>query len=227
MRMAGDDRTGRYKNTYKHLLRLYPESFRREFAEPMQQTFIDLCNERIQAGGAMFGFVLQTYTETFVGVVKERASETALSARTHKTKIILGFGGLGVLAFISTVFLFNNPPAQSIASLSSLEQARQLSKGKRDACLVDDQDARNAVREDDATIDYGESYITKFELAASGGIYDVPAGTHYDLTINAYEDGVAVGTLIYDEDYGTYNYTIKKLADAGEWEFASMVACRQ
>lgn len=55
---------------YKKLLRLYPREFREELGESMQQTFNDLCNEQ-QAEGGWFGFMLWTFVETAIGIVRE------------------------------------------------------------------------------------------------------------------------------------------------------------
>ena len=55
---------------YKKLLRLYPRGFREQLGESMQQTFDDLCRER-QTGGGWFGFMLWTFVETAIGIIRE------------------------------------------------------------------------------------------------------------------------------------------------------------
>lgn len=62
----------RYRALYARLIRLYPETMRRRFAEGMEQTFHDLCRERQAAGGGLFAFVLGLFAETSVGIVRER-----------------------------------------------------------------------------------------------------------------------------------------------------------
>jgi hypothetical protein len=52
--MADERATQCYRWLYAKLLRFYPESFRRRFAEGMEQTFHDLCRER-QAVPLYFG----------------------------------------------------------------------------------------------------------------------------------------------------------------------------
>jgi len=37
----------------------------------MEQTFNDLCRERTDANGGLFGFVLWMFLETFAGIIKE------------------------------------------------------------------------------------------------------------------------------------------------------------
>ena len=60
------------RNFYKKLLAFYPQAFREQFGESIEQTFNDLCNERRQkAKQISFGFLLWTFVETFAGVIKE------------------------------------------------------------------------------------------------------------------------------------------------------------
>lgn len=56
---------------YKRLLTLYPQGFREQLAESMEQTFNDLCNEKRQAKEGLFGFVLWTFIETAIGIFRE------------------------------------------------------------------------------------------------------------------------------------------------------------
>jgi len=58
------------RTLYKKLLALYPRGFRDRLGESMQQTFNDLCKER-QTKGGWFGFLLWTFVETAVGIVRE------------------------------------------------------------------------------------------------------------------------------------------------------------
>lgn len=58
------------RTLYKKLLGLYPRGFRERLGESMQQTFNDLCRER-QTEGGWFGFVLWTFAETAIGIVRE------------------------------------------------------------------------------------------------------------------------------------------------------------
>lgn len=55
---------------YRTLLNLYPQEFREQLGVSMEQTFNDLYRER-QAQGKWFGFVLWTFAETALGIVKE------------------------------------------------------------------------------------------------------------------------------------------------------------
>jgi hypothetical protein len=55
---------------YKKLLTFYPQGFREQLGESMQQTFNDLYKER-QTEGGWFGFVLWTFVETAMGILRE------------------------------------------------------------------------------------------------------------------------------------------------------------
>lgn len=55
---------------YRKLLALYPRGFREQLGESMQQTFNDLYRER-QTKRGWFGFMLWTFVETALGIVRE------------------------------------------------------------------------------------------------------------------------------------------------------------
>lgn len=58
---------------YKKLLTLYPQNFREQLGESMEQTFNDLCIERKQqTTQGLFGFILWMFAETFMGIIQER-----------------------------------------------------------------------------------------------------------------------------------------------------------
>ena len=130
------------------------------------------------------------------------------------------------MAVVLIVALLNNQPTNVIAPMSSFEHAKQVSKGEKEACLKANDQALAAVTKDDAFTDK-EHKFSKFQLAASEGIMDVPAGTNFELAVNAYDSKVVTGTLDYEKGYGSYNYKIQKLSGAGEWKFESMVACKK
>ena len=61
------------RTLYKKLLSLYPRAFKERFGESMQQTFNDLYKERKQqAEQGLFGFMLWTFIETAMGIIRER-----------------------------------------------------------------------------------------------------------------------------------------------------------
>lgn len=72
--MAIDSGARRYRNWYSKLLRLYPKAYRERFGESMEQTFNDLCQERVEAGGGLFRLALWVFVETLAAIVRENAT---------------------------------------------------------------------------------------------------------------------------------------------------------
>jgi len=217
--------TARQEATYAKLLQLYPTSYRRQFAEPMQQMFVDLCHERTQNGLDTRGLAYRLYAETLMGALTQHLQETRMNLKTTQAKVTIGVGLIGIIAAIA--ILSNRPTAQLLHPGLGLKQVRQLSKGTKSACLADSSAAANAVKHDDTFQVYKGTKFSNFESAAGIAITDVPAGTNYHLAINSYANKTVTGTLAYEKDYGTYNYTIKKLPAAGQWQLMSIVACQK
>jgi hypothetical protein len=69
--MADEHAIARYRHWYRKLLRFYSRPYRERFAESMEQTFNDLCRERVQAGERLLGFVLWVFVETCAGTIRE------------------------------------------------------------------------------------------------------------------------------------------------------------
>jgi len=64
------DKQATVRTFYKKLLTLYPQVFKEQLGESMEQTFNDLYKER-QTKPGWFGFVLWMFVETAVGIVRE------------------------------------------------------------------------------------------------------------------------------------------------------------
>src|SRR4030095_9531407 len=71
--MASEPFIRRYRNCYAKLLRFYPKAYRDRFSEAMQQTFNDLCRERVKAKRGLFRFALWTFFETSTAIIRENA----------------------------------------------------------------------------------------------------------------------------------------------------------
>jgi catechol 2,3-dioxygenase-like lactoylglutathione lyase family enzyme len=57
---------------YKKMIRLYPNEFREQLGESMEQTFRDLCDEyQRRSCQGWIGFILWIFVETAVGILKE------------------------------------------------------------------------------------------------------------------------------------------------------------
>ena len=73
--MSPDPAIGRYRGWYARLLRLYPRPFRERFAEPMTQTFTDLCRERRGTRRGLHAFVLGTFADTLAQIMRENMTQ--------------------------------------------------------------------------------------------------------------------------------------------------------
>ncbi|SNT60746.1 hypothetical protein SAMN05421812_112181 [Asanoa hainanensis] len=102
-----------YARWYRRLLRLYPKPYRERFAVSMEQTFTDLRRER--AG------VLWIFTETFAGIVRERATDLGRLAMTSNVFRIVKFAALAVaglmVAGIVTVMLLARGTGEDITGV--------------------------------------------------------------------------------------------------------------
>lgn len=67
--MVFDQRT--VNALYKRLLSFYPNGFKEQLAESMEQTFNDLCSERLQSERNLSGFILWAFIETAAGIFRE------------------------------------------------------------------------------------------------------------------------------------------------------------
>lgn len=218
--MKHENSTQEYERWYARLLQLYPKTYRRQFSEPMLQTFADMCNEQKRSNENIGWFVIGIFAETFVGIIKESSREVAMNIKENKSKMVL-IGGLITLLAASGGVLIMNKPGNAIGPWSSYEEVKKQPNDKKEKCLADNPQAAEAVNKDDAW----DGEWSEFETEVSQGFRDVPAGTNYDTTVNSYDGKMAKGAILYDGEYGTYNYTVNKLSGAGEWKFVSMVAC--
>ena len=79
----------RYRNWYAKLLRLYPKPYRERFGEGMEQTFNDLCRERVKAERGLFSFALWIFLETSAGIIRENATSIMRCAMNRDSTIFL------------------------------------------------------------------------------------------------------------------------------------------
>lgn len=87
----------RARRLYGKLLRLYPRGFHGRFGESMEQTFSDLYNERRAAGGG-FGFIIWTFIETILGIVREHLAVNA--SGDVMQSILKTFGVSSLISFL-------------------------------------------------------------------------------------------------------------------------------
>ncbi|MFG1867183.1 hypothetical protein [Micromonospora arborensis] len=119
------DAQTRYRRWYRRLLGLYPRPYRERFADSMEQTFADLCRERAGTEGRGQGtFLLWIFTETFAGIIRERATNlarlTMVRNATNVFRIVkylaLATGGLMVAA-IATVMVLARGTGEDITGV--------------------------------------------------------------------------------------------------------------
>ena len=119
------DGQARYRRWYRRLLGLYPRPYRERFADSMEQTFADLCRERAGTEGrGTAAFILWIFTETFVGIIRERASDLVrLTMARNATAVFrivkwlaLATGGL-MVAGVATVMLLARGTGEDITGV--------------------------------------------------------------------------------------------------------------
>jgi hypothetical protein len=79
----------RYRRWYAELLRLYPKPYRERFGEGMEQTFNDLCCERVKAERGLLSFVLWIFFETSAAIVRENAATIVRGSMIRGSTIFL------------------------------------------------------------------------------------------------------------------------------------------
>jgi uncharacterized membrane protein YidH (DUF202 family) len=113
--MAHDQNTVRA--LYKKLLNLYPRDFNEQMGESMEQTFIDLCNERArEREQGWLGFVLWMFIETAIGISKEyilritQGDAMKNSLTKPRSAAIISFVLCLPFAFLFTLLMLNIEP---------------------------------------------------------------------------------------------------------------------
>ena len=101
--MARSHTTQRYRHWYARLLRLYPKLFRERFGEPMQQTFTDLLQDRIEEGKELFLFTVFICVETCAGILREQI-RVVLKANRNIVYIALGTALILLIPLIAMQF---------------------------------------------------------------------------------------------------------------------------
>ena len=88
--MADKRAIARYRRWYRLLLGFYSKAHRERFGEGMEQTFNDLCRERMGAGAPLGGFVLWTFAETSAGILRENGRAVMLQNRFVRIALVVG-----------------------------------------------------------------------------------------------------------------------------------------
>ena len=108
--MESDHFIRRTRNWYTQLLRLYPKTHRERFGEGMEQTFNDLCRERVAAERGLFGFVLWMFVETSAGIMRENGRSIVMQNKSI-VRIALVTGCILFVPLLGNLFMgWNWPP---------------------------------------------------------------------------------------------------------------------
>lgn len=78
-------------------------------------------------------------------------------------------------------------------------------------------------------------YVDQTDIAnaVSSSITDVPAGTNVNVYIGSYSGAKSAGSIMYDENYGTYNFSVTRKTDTSasfgtiNWTIDTFFACKQ
>src|SRR5262245_6061615 len=91
----------RCRNWYAKLLRLYPKPHRERFGEPMEQTFNDLCRERVKAERGLFSFALWMFFETSAAIIRENLRFIIM--QKNIVRIAIGSGLILLIPLVLTL----------------------------------------------------------------------------------------------------------------------------
>ena len=119
--MRSDPTIGRYRRWYGRLLRLYPRHFQERFAEPMAQTFTDLCRERIDAERGLIGFATRTFAETSAGIMRENLSHMTTQPLNYLRWILVTAAVLAVPALLMAFNIAIPDPGSSTQDPSPIK----------------------------------------------------------------------------------------------------------
>ena len=102
--MAYEHAIAGYRKLYAKLLRFYPKPYRERFGEGMEQTFNDLCRERVKAERGLFSFALWMFFETSAGVFRENVRFTTMPL-TKIIRVLLVAAGLLIVPLTASFFV--------------------------------------------------------------------------------------------------------------------------
>ncbi len=101
--MAVEPFIRRCRNWYAKLLRLSPKPYRERFGEGMEQTFNDLCRERVKAGRGLIRFALWMFFETSAGIMRENMAFIIMQKSI--IRVALGTGLILLIPLFGNLFV--------------------------------------------------------------------------------------------------------------------------
>lgn len=87
--MASEAFIRRSRDWYRKLIRFYPKPYRERFGEPMEQTFTDLCRERVSRQEGLFRFALWMFIETSAAILRENCNRLQRCAMNRGSTLFL------------------------------------------------------------------------------------------------------------------------------------------
>jgi hypothetical protein len=124
------------RQLYKKLLAFYPKTFKEQLGESMEQTFSDLYKER-QTEGGWFGFILWTFVETTIGILKEyillMIQGDPMKTSAKNILLALGLIAIGVGIAAAGIYIGETDDAPGAALLGILLMVGAVTLGIRTA----------------------------------------------------------------------------------------------
>ena len=102
--MADEHSIARYRRWYRKLIHFYSKAHRERFGESMEQTFNDVCRERVDAGQGLGGFVLWLFVETFKEILRENGRSLVMQNK-RIVGIAIVAGGLLLVPLMGNLFM--------------------------------------------------------------------------------------------------------------------------
>ncbi len=136
--------------------------------------------------------------------------------RDHK-KIFVSAGivVVAVALIVSILLIRANANGASLPAFIGIKDARVLPQDGK--CLANNATTK-ARTEAQQGLGENDGFWTSY-------IYDVPAGTNVDVNIATYNETDSVtGSLVYSNNYGSYNFTATK--QANEWRYTAFTRCQ-
>jgi hypothetical protein len=112
------------RKCYAKMLRFYPRAYHQQFGEGLEQTFNDLCRERVKAGRGLLSFVFWTFFETSAAIIRENSTNIMRSTMkqdsTQFLKIVKYFAmtvGALMVAGIVTLMIISRGKGEDITGI--------------------------------------------------------------------------------------------------------------
>ncbi len=135
-------------------------------------------------------------------------------SRTTITTVLL-IGVLVIIGVVGSIWLHKANMTKS-TPYKSLSMKQAIALPKDGACATNNATVKKQVE--------SQRGLGENDGLWTSQIYDVPAGTNVEVNITTYSrNDTITGSLIYPEQYGSYNFTVTKQSD--EWRYTKFTGC--